>query len=155
MSSNIDKKLKELGIELPEGAAPAANYVPYVITGNLVFISGQICKWQGEIKYKGKLGKDLSVEQGKDAAKICMLNVLFQLKQACGGNLDKVSRCVKLGVFVNCVDSFTEQPSVGNGASDLVVEVFGDKGRHARAAVGCNSLPLDTAVEVEAVFELA
>ena len=154
MASRIDSKLKELGIELPEGVAPAANYVPYVITGNLVVISGQICKWQGEMKYKGKLGKDLSVEQGKDAAKICMLNVLSQLKHACGGNLDKVARCVRLGIFVNCTDSFTEQPGVGNGASDLVVEIFGDKGRHARAAIGCNSLPLDTAVEVEAIFEL-
>lgn len=154
MTSTTEQKLSSLGLTLPDVTPPVANYVPYVISGNLVYISGQICMWEGSLKYTGKLGKDLSVEEGKQAAHICALNVLAQLKHAAKGNLDHVSRCIKLGIFINSTDDFTDQPNVANGASDLMVNVFGDKGKHARAAVSSNSLPLGTAVEVDAVFEL-
>ncbi len=155
MTGIIDARLKELGITLPEPPAPVASYVPYVVSGNLVFISGQVTLAEGGLKYVGTVGKDLSLEDGQAAAKLCAINLLAQLKGACGGNLDRVKRCVKLGVFVNAVPGFAQQPEVANGASDLMLEVFGDAGRHARAAVGAGSLPRNVAVEVEAVFELA
>ncbi len=154
MSRKINTRLKDLGIELPAAAAPIANYVPYVVAGNLVFVAGQICRIAGRMEYAGKVGKDLSEEEGRAAARVCALNVLAVLKSACDGDLDRVKRCVRLGVYVNSADSFAAQPQVANGASDLVVEVFGDNGKHARAAVGCNSLPANAAVEVEGVFEL-
>jgi len=155
MAGRIDARLKELGIELPQAAAPAANYVPYVQSGKLLFVAGQITILNGELKYLGKVGKELSVEQGQKAARLCALNLIAQAKAACGGDLDRVVRCVKLGGFVNCIDGFEQQPQVVNGASDLMVEVFGDKGKHARFAVGTNALPRGVAVEVDAVFELA
>jgi len=154
MAGRIDKRLKELGIELPEAAAPAANYVPYVISGNLVFVAGQVTFWNGELKYKGKVGDDFTVEQGYEAARLCGLNIIAQVKAACGGDLDKVERCVRLGGFVNAAGDFHDHPKVVNGASDLMVEVFGDKGRHARAAVGAPALPLNVAVEVDAIFQI-
>lgn len=154
MPGQIEARLKELGIVLPEAAAPAANYVPFVVTGNLVFIAGQITFWNGEIRHIGKVGKDFTVEQGKDAARLCGLNLIAQAKSACGGDLDRVVRCVKLGVFVNCIDGFDRQPEVANGASDLMVDVFGDAGRHARFAVGTNALPRNVATEADAVFEI-
>jgi enamine deaminase RidA (YjgF/YER057c/UK114 family) len=155
MAGRIDKQLADKNIELPKAAAPVANYVPAVQSGNLMFISGQVTVWNGEFKYKGKLGKEFTVEDGQAAARMCGLNSIAQLKNALNGDLDRVKRCVKLTVFVNSVDDFTDQPKVANGVSDLMVEVFGDAGRHARSAVGVNVLPLNLAVEVEAIFEVA
>ena len=152
--SKIASRIKELGIELPTAASPAANYVPYVLSGNQVVIAGQIPFWNGELTGLGKLGSNLSVDEGAEIARVCGLNLLAQLQVACGGDLDRVSRVVKLGGFVNCIDSFTEQPEVINGASDLMVEIFDDVGRHARFAVGVGSLPRGVAVEVDGVFEL-
>jgi enamine deaminase RidA (YjgF/YER057c/UK114 family) len=154
MAGVIDARLEELGIELPQAAAAVANYVPYVFTGNLVFVSGQVTIDKGEFKYLGKVGSDLSVEQGQEAARLCALNIIAQLKEACGGDLDRVERIVKLGGFVNSTPDFKDQPKVINGASDLMVEVFGDKGRHARAAVSAGSLPVGVAVEVDCVAEI-
>lgn len=155
MAGTVDGRLKALGIEIPTPAAPAANYIPFVKSGNLVFVSGQIPLVAGKIEGVGKVGKDLTTEQAKAIARICAINLIAQVKAACGGDLDRVARVVKLGGFVNCVDGYTEQPEVVNGASDLMVEVFGDSGRHARFAVGANALPRGVAVEVDAVFEIA
>lgn len=154
MSGAIETRLQELGIELPETAAPAANYIPYVVSGKLVFVSGQITLSNGEILYKGRVGDNLSVDEGYQAARLCALNLLAQVKEAAGGNLDNVARVVKLGGFVNSKPDFTNQPEVINGASDLMVEVFGDTGRHARFAVSAGALPRDVAVEVDGIFEL-
>jgi enamine deaminase RidA (YjgF/YER057c/UK114 family) len=154
MAGAIDARLQELGIELPEAAAPAANYVPYVVSGNQVFVAGQITIHNGEIQYVGKLGRDYGVEEGEAAARLCALNIIAQVKAACDGDLDRVVRCVRLGGFVNSTADFTDQPEVVNGASNLMVEVFGDKGKHSRAAVSAASLPRGVAVEVDAVFEI-
>ncbi len=154
MTGAIDARLRELGIELPQAAAPAANYVPFVISGNLVFLAGQVTFWNGELKFIGKVGSDFSVDEGQAAARIVGLNIIAQVKAACAGDLDRVRRCVKLGGFVNCPADFTAQPQVINGASDLMVDVFGDKGRHARFAVGASVLPMNVAVEIDAVFEI-
>jgi enamine deaminase RidA (YjgF/YER057c/UK114 family) len=154
MTGRIDAKLKQLGIELPEPAAPIANYVPFTVSGNLVFVSGQLCVWNGERRHVGKLGGGIAVDEGREAARLCALNMLAQLRVACGGDLDRVRRCLRLGGFVNCTPDFADMPRVVNGASDLMVEVFGDAGRHARAAVGNSSLPGGVAVEVEATFEI-
>ena len=150
----IDDRLKELGIEIPEVTAPVANYVGYVQTGNLVFTSGQLPFVDGDLKYKGVVGKDVSVEDATAAAKLCAINIIAQVKAACGGDLDRVVRCLKLVGFVNGVPEFEGHPVVINGASDLMVDVFGDKGKHARAAVGAGSLPLNTSVEIESIFEI-
>ena len=155
MAGKIEKLLADKKIELPKAAIPVANYVPVVITGNLAFVAGQVTIWNGEVKFIGKLGKEYTVEQGQQAARICGLNILAQIKAALGGDLDRVKRCVKLNVFVNSLADFTEQPKVANGVSDLMVEVFGDAGKHARAALGVNVLPLNVAVEADAVFEVA
>ena len=155
MAGRIEKLLADKKIELPKAAAPVASYVPVVQTGNLVFTAGQVTVWNGEFKFVGKLGKEYTVEQGQQAARLCGLNVIAQLKAALGGDLDRVKRCVKLGVFVNSTAEFADQPKVANGVSDLMVEVFGDAGKHARSAVGVNVLPLNLAVEVDAVFEIA
>ena len=154
MAGKIDRRLEELGIELPDPASPAANYVPYVITGSLVFIAGQVPFWNGEIRHVGKVGAEISLKEAKEAAQLCGLNLIAQLKSACSGDLDRVKRCVKIGVFVNCVDGFKQQPEVANGVSDLMVEVFGEAGRHARFAVGTNALPRNCATESDAVFEV-
>ena len=151
--SQIDARLGELGIVLPEPVAPVANYVPFVVTGNLVFISGQVSIGSDGL-ITGKLGADVTLERGLEAAKACGVNLIAQLKIACDGDLDRVRRVVKLGGFVNSTPDFTDQPKVVNGASDLMVDVFGDKGRHARAAVSAPSLPLDAAVEIDGVFEI-
>jgi enamine deaminase RidA (YjgF/YER057c/UK114 family) len=151
MSGRIAARLKELGIELAEPPKPVAAYVPFVITGGLIFVSGQVSALPSGVRYTGKVGFDLTVEQGHAAARLCGLNILAQLSAALDGDLDRVTRIVKLGGFVNCPDGFTQQPQVVNGASDLMVDVFGDAGRHARAAVGANALPLGMAVEVDAV----
>ncbi|MFC2953496.1 RidA family protein [Marinicaulis aureus] len=152
--SRIDTQLAELGIILPEPVAPVANYVPYVISGKQVFISGQVSIGANGL-ITGKLGADLSIEDGVEAAHACGVNLIAQLRAACGGDLDRVKRVVKLGGFVNCTPDFVDQPKVVNGTSDLMVAVFGDAGRHARAAVGAPSLPLGAAVEVDGVFEIA
>jgi enamine deaminase RidA (YjgF/YER057c/UK114 family) len=154
MAGRIEARLKELGIELPQASTPAANYVPYVRSGSLLFMAGQICVWNGAVKHRGKLGRDLSLEDGIAAARICALNLVAQAKAALDGDLDRIVRVIRLGGFVNSMPDFTDQPKVVNGASDLMVQVFGDAGRHARTAVGTNVLPLDVAVEVEATFEV-
>jgi enamine deaminase RidA (YjgF/YER057c/UK114 family) len=155
MAGKIDTRLNELGIVLPTPPAPVASYVPFVISGKQVFISGQVPMAADGLKYVGTVGKELTQEDGNAAARLCAVNVLAQLKVACDGNLDRVKRCVKLTVFVNAVPGYTQQPEVANGASNLIVEVLGDAGKHARAAVGAGSLPRNVATEVEAVFELA
>lgn len=151
--SRIDTRLTDLGLILPQPAAPVANYVPFVVSGNLVFISGQVSTGPDGL-ITGKLGRDLGVEDGVQAAHACGVNLIAQLKAACGGNLDRVERVVKLGGFVNCTDDFADQPKVINGASDLMVAVFGDIGRHARAAVGASALPMNAAVEIDGIFEI-
>ncbi|PWS36978.1 hypothetical protein DFH01_08845 [Falsiroseomonas bella] len=155
MAGTIAAKLAELGITLPQPAAPVANYIGYNIVGNQVIVSGQIPFVEGKIAVTGKLGAGVSIEDGQRAARICFVNLLAQVKAAAGGDLDRVKRVVRLGGFVACTPDFTQQPQVINGASDLAVAVFGEKGKHARAAVGCPSLPGDAAVEVEGMFELA
>lgn len=155
MAGRIDGRLKELGIELPTAGKPVANYVPTVRTGDLLFVSGQVALKDSQPTFVGKLGKEFTLEQGQQAARLCAMNVLAQVKAALDGDLDRVKRCCKLTVFVNSVDDFKDQPKVANGASDLLVEVLGDAGRHTRSAVGVNVLPLDLAVEVEAIFEVA
>jgi enamine deaminase RidA (YjgF/YER057c/UK114 family) len=154
MSGQVDERLKALGITLPAPAASVASYLPFVVTGSFVFISGQLPRALNGPEIRGKLGDALSLEDGRKAARLCALNVLAQLKAACEGDLDRVVRCVKLGGFVNAVPAFRDHPQVINGASDLIVEVFGEAGRHARFAVGAPSLPLDAAVEIDAVFEI-
>ncbi len=151
-----EQRLAELGIVLPSPAAPVANYVPFVRTGQLVVISGQLCLGQdGTIadRHKGKLGAEVSPEAGQEAARLCAINVLAQLRAAVG-DLDQVVRCVRLGGFINAEPTFAALAPVMNGASDLMVAVFGDKGRHARSTIGVAELPLDAAVEVEAMFEV-
>jgi enamine deaminase RidA (YjgF/YER057c/UK114 family) len=155
MTGKVESRLKDLGITLPVPPAPVASYVPYVVSGNLVFISGQVTAAPDGLKYVGIVGKEISIEEGKAAARLCAINLIAQVKAAAGGDLDRVKRCVKVTVFVNAVPGFTQHPEVANGASDLFVEAFGDAGRHARAAVGAGSLPRNVATEVEAVFELA
>ena len=145
MAGTIEARLVELGIELPDAPAPVSNYMPYVVSGNLVFISGQVTLWNGEIQFIGKIGADMSVEQGYEAARICGLNQIAQVRAACGGDLDRVSKVVKLGAFVNCVDGF----------SDLMIEVFGDAGRCTRTNVGVSSLPLGFAVEIDGIYEIS
>lgn len=151
----IDKKIAELGLTLPVPSAPVANYVPYVVSGKLVFISGQVSK-VGDETIGGRLGEDLTVERGQAAAKLSALNLLAQMKAACGGDLSRVKRIVKLGGFVQALPtaSAADIPKVINGCSDIMVAVFGDKGRHARFAVSAPSLPLDVAVEIDAIVEI-
>ncbi|MDR7123385.1 RidA family protein [Pseudotabrizicola sp. 4114] len=152
--SKIEARLAELGVTLPDAPAPAANYVPWVISGKQVFISGQISQNAGGL-IKGKLGAELTVEQGAEAAKACAISLLAQVKAATGGEIDRVVRLVKLVGFVNSGPEFVDQPKVINGASDFMVAVLGDAGRHARSAVSAASLPFGVAVEIEAVFEIA
>jgi enamine deaminase RidA (YjgF/YER057c/UK114 family) len=154
-NQDVEATLKSLNITLPEASKPAASYVPYVVSGNMVYISGQLPLGVSELStYVGQLGNDFTLEQGQETARVCGLNVLAQLRAACG-NLNNVVRCVKLTVFVNSTGTFTEQPQVANGASDLMVKVFGSKGAHARSAIGVSQLPRGVAAEVEAVFEIA
>src|SRR5262245_37367523 len=155
MPGTIEKKLADLGIQLPTPASPVANYVPFVRTGNFMVVSGQLCiDGDGKLVAKGQLGAGVSVEDGQKAARACALNLLAQIKAALG-DLDKISRVVRLGGFINSAPGFTDGPKVMNGASDLMVAAFGDKGRHARTTVGVSALPLDAAVEVEAAFEVS
>lgn len=155
MAGLIEKKLSGLGVTLPTPASPIANYVPFVRSGNILVVSGQVCFGiDGKLVVKGQLGAGVSVENGQKAARACAINLLAQLKAALG-DLDKVVRVMRLGGFINSSPGFTEGPKVMNGASDLMVEVFGDKGRHARTTVGVSALPADAAVEVEGLFEVS
>lgn len=152
MTSKIDARLSQLGITIPDLAPPVANYVPFTISGKTLYISGQLPGASGQMT-KGHLGKEVSLEDGQKAARICAINIIAQAKAALG-DLDKISRCLRLGGFVASTPEFTDHPKVVNGASDLIVEVFGDAGKHARAAVGVSALPLGAAVEVDAIFEI-
>lgn len=151
--SEIENRLKELGIELPEAAAPAANYVPTIITGNQLIISGQLPMQDGALKITGQLGADLSVDEGVEAARLCAINILAQIKRSLNG-FERFERLLKLGGFVNAPASFTDHPQVINGASNLMVEVLGDAGRHTRFAVGAAGLPFNAAVEIDALVEI-
>jgi len=154
MTGTVAARLAEKGIVLPEAVTPVAAYVPWVITGNLLFISGQVPFKDGNLSHTGHLGGNVSVDEGYDCARVCALNILAQVNEALKGDLDRVSRVVKLTGFVASTAEFGDQPKVINGASDLMAEAFGDNGRHARAAVGVAALPMNCAVEVEAIFEL-
>ena len=151
---NFEEKINELKIVLPEAKAPVGSYVATKISGNMLFISGQISIDENGELIKGKVGKDLNTEDGYQAAKRCGLSIVSQVKNACGGDLSKIKSCIKLTGFVNSTEDFIEQPKVINGASDLVASIFGDAGMHTRAAVSTNSLPLGVSVEVDAIFEL-
>lgn len=151
MVGRIEARLKQLKLELPDAAAPLANYVPYVRAGDLLFISGQVCQWNGERRFLGKLGAGISLEDGQSAARLCGLNLLAQARAAIG-DLDHVRRCVRINGFVNSAPDFVQQPQVINGCSDLFVEVLGEAGRHARSAVGMGSLPNQISVEIEAIL---
>lgn len=155
MAGRIEARLKELKIELPDAPAPAANYLPYVVTGNLVFVSGQVPRFKGQYVHVGKVGETLTLEDGQKSARLCALNLIAQLKAACGGDLDRVKRVVKLGGFVNSTPNFANHPQVINGASDLMGEIFGDAGKHARFAVGVADLPGNVATEIDGIFEIA
>ncbi|MFT4182254.1 MAG: RidA family protein [Rhizobium sp.] len=155
MSDAIEGRLKELGIVLPQAAAPAANYVPYVISGNLLYLSGQLPMENGKIAVTGHLGKDVDVAGGQRAAELCAMNILAQAKAALGGDLGRIKRLIKLNGFVASVPEFVEQHLVINGASNLLANVLGEAGKHARAAVGMAALPLNAAVEIDAILEIA
>ncbi|MBB3453324.1 enamine deaminase RidA (YjgF/YER057c/UK114 family) [Rhizobium sp. BK313] len=155
MSDAIEGRLKELGIVLPQAAAPAANYVPYVISGNLLYLSGQLPMENGKLGVTGHLGKDVDVAGGQRAAELCAINILAQAKAALGGDLGRIKRIVKLNGFVASVPEFVEQHLVINGASNLLANVLGDAGKHARAAVGMAALPMNAAVEIDAIMEIA
>lgn len=150
----IEARLAALGIELPAPANPAGNYVPAAIVNGIAYIAGQVTRRDGVLQHVGKLGRELDVAQGQAAARLCGLNILAQLKVACGGDLERVVRCIRLTGFVNCTPDFGDQPGVVNGASDLLVEVFGDRGRHVRTAVGVAALPGGCACEIESTFEV-
>ena len=152
MTNKITARIQELGITIPEAANPVANYVPYTITGNLIFISGQIPFVDGKIQYAGKLGENISIDDAQKAARLCGLNLLAQLQNACHGDLDQIKQVAKLNGYINGTPNFTDQALVMNGTS--MYEVFQEKGRHARAAVGCASLPLGASVEVDGIFEI-
>jgi len=155
MAGKFEARLAALGADIHDAPAPAANYVPFVISGDLVYISGQISKAGDGTMITGKLGDNMSIEEGQAAAKACALNLIAQLKAACDGDLDRLVKVVKLGGFVNCTDDFIDHPAVINGASDFIGEAFGETGAHARAAVGCASLPLGVAVEIEGIFQIS
>jgi enamine deaminase RidA (YjgF/YER057c/UK114 family) len=154
MAGIIDTRLKELNIELPQASTPGANYVPFVQSGDLLFLTGQLSQWNGERRFIGKLGREFNTEQGQQAARLCALNLIAHLRAALEGDLDRVVRCVRVSGYVNCTPNFAEQSQVINGASNLFVEVFGEAGRHTRMAIGVNSLPYGVAVEVEAIFQI-
>ena len=153
-AGRVESRLAELGITLPAAPAPLANYVAYVVEGNVAYIAGQIPMNAGELMYPGKVPTQVTVEQARAAARQCGINILAALKSACGGDLDRVRRCVRLQGFVASANDFTAQPTVINAASDLMVEVFGDAGKHTRLALGSNVLPLDSCVEISAMFVL-
>ena len=155
MTSKVEQRLLKIGVTIPDAPSPAANYLPFTRTGNLVFVSGQVPFVNGKLEVTGTVGKNASVEDAQGQAKVCAINLLAQLKVACGGDLDRVVSVVKLGAFVASADDFFNQPIVVNAASDLMVEAFGEAGRHARFAVGTNALPLNCLVEIDGVFEIS
>ena len=150
----FDKNIKNLGLNIPDLPKALANYVPYKIISKTIYISGQAPVQNGELIYKGKVGSDISIEEGIEAAKLCVINIIAALKTGLEGDWDKLDSFVKLTGFVNCQDNFTDQPKIINGASDMLVKIFGDQGRHARVAVGSNALPLGIAVEIDAIVQL-
>ena len=150
----FDENIKNLGLNIPDLPKALANYVPYKIIGKTMYISGQAPVQNGELIYKGKVGSDISIEEGIEASKLCVINIIAAVKTGLEGNWDKLDSFVKLTGFVNCQDNFTDQPKIINGASDMLVEIFGDQGRHARVAVGSNALPLGIAVEIDAIVQL-
>jgi enamine deaminase RidA (YjgF/YER057c/UK114 family) len=154
VTGTIEKRIEALGLTLPTPPKPVASYVPFVIVDKTIYVSGQVTMGPEGLEYIGKLGRDLDVEQGQAAAQLCGLNIIAQLKVAAGGDLDQIKQIVRLGGFVNSTDDFKAQPQVINGASDLMQNVFGESGRHARAAVGVNALPAGVAVEIDAVAVL-
>jgi enamine deaminase RidA (YjgF/YER057c/UK114 family) len=154
MAGRIETRLAELGLTLPEPMAPLANYVPYVVTGNQVYVSGQLPAVDGKVAVTGKVSWGVSVDQAKEAARLCFINVLVHVKASCMGDLDRVRRVVRLGGFIAAPSEFTQHAVVMNGASDLAVAVFGEAGRHARSTIGVPSLPADAPVEVEGLFEI-
>jgi enamine deaminase RidA (YjgF/YER057c/UK114 family) len=154
MTGAIEARLVELGIVLPRQSAPAGAYVPHVVVGDLVFVSGQLPILDGDLKYAGRIGATLTVEYGYAAARLCGLNLLAHMRDVCAGDLGRITRVVKLGGFVQCTPDFTDQPKVVNGASDLMMEVFAECGRHTRIAVGAAALPMDAAVEVDGIFQI-
>jgi enamine deaminase RidA (YjgF/YER057c/UK114 family) len=151
--TSVEQRLREFGLELPPSARSVGNYLPYVRTGNLV-VSVQGPLWGDELRFQGRLGRDFTLEQGQAAARLAMLNLLVQLRDACNDDFDRVRRCVRLGGFVNSTAEFNQQTLVMNGASDLIIAVLGERGRHARFVVGCSNLPFDLAVEIEGIFEV-
>lgn len=148
----FEARLHALGIELPRVPVPIALFKPWRRAGDLVFLAGQVCEWNGEVRFVGKLGKDHDIAAGQSAARICGLNLIASLRAACGGDLDRVVQCVRLGGFVNCTPDYAEVPQVVNGASELMIELFGERGDHSRTAIGVATLPRQAAVEVDAVF---
>lgn len=155
MPTSRNKHLAELGINLPAPASPRGNFIPAVTVGSLTYVSGQVTRSEGKIEFVGKLGREYGVDEGQKAARLCAANVLAQLKEACGGDLDRVVRCVRVTGYVNCTPEFVQHPQVINGASDFFVEVFGENGKHARSAIGVSSLPGGAACEVEAIFQIS
>ena len=154
MMSKVEAKLTAMGVTIPDAPTPAANYLPFTQSGNLVFVSGQVPFVDGKLQMTGTVGADASLEDAQGQARICAINLLAQLKVACGGDLDRVTQVVKLGAFVASADDFHNQPTVVNAASDLMVDAFGEAGRHARFAVGTNALPLGCLVEIDGIFEI-
>ena len=152
--SKIDDRLQELGITLPAAPQPGGSYAPVVLASGMAFVAGQIPAVDGKIGYTGAVGRDADEDSARAAARTCALNILAALRSALDGDLDRVRRCVKLGVFVQCVEGFDRQPEVANSASDLMLQVFGEAGRHARFAVGANALPRNVTVEIDAIFEI-
>ena len=150
----FDENIKNLGLNIPDLPKALANYVPYKIIGKTIYISGQAPVQNGELIYKGKVGSDISIEEGIEAAKLCVINIIAALKTGLEGDWDKLDSFIKLTGFVNCQDNFTDQPKIINGASDMLVKIFGDQGRHTRVAVGSNALPLGIAVEIDAIVQL-
>lgn len=151
----IEARLKELKIDLPAPTPPAANYAPFLKTGSILLVSGQLPLLKEEVRYKGKVGQEFSLEDGQKAARLCCLQIISQVKKACEGDLNRVRRCLRLGGFINSTENFVDHHKVMNGASDLMIDVFGEKGQHVRVAMGVAALPLNAAVEIEALFEVA
>jgi enamine deaminase RidA (YjgF/YER057c/UK114 family) len=154
MAGLIETRIRDQGLELPTPSTPGADYVPFVRIGELVFLTGQLSQWNGERRFVGKIGRDFGVDEGRQAARLCALNLIAHLRVAVGGDLDRVARCVRVGGFVNATPEFVEHSKVINGASELFLSMFGDAGRHTRVAVGVNGLPYGVAVEVEAIFAI-
>lgn len=150
----IEKRLAALGLALPTPPPAAGAYLPYLRSGSLVFIAGQTCHWNGVLRSSGRIGEEISLEEGQQAARLCGLNILSHLKNACGGDLDRVQQCLRLTVFVKATEHFSEHAQIANGVSDLMVDVLGPRGRHTRSTVGVQSLPLQTSVEVDGIFEV-